>query len=500
MRQGAGSGAVGAGTGAGAVGGGAGGFSPDTSFPPADSAEAPDFSTADEELPTVVRVVGRGNLRENSDLCGEYRLIGTHHGRAAYRKLGTCTVIRYWSTDDRWLIDREGLQESDNCNAYADPPGSWHPAHEELFWHIWETSAGRHVADPEFLVTPAPESIQVIGRATGKENAAMNGEYTLLGLHQGKVAYQKKGTRHTIRYWSRTDRWLIDMDGMRHLDVCNAWADARGTRHPGNPSLCWHIWDTDKKRHTVDIQVQCLVAPRVVELVGRDGLKENASMNGSYVLVGMHEGRPAYQKPGMGHAIRYWPPEDRWLVDLEGLREVDLCNAYADARGKDHPGDPGLVWHAWETSRGRHIADHAVRALVVPQIMSVYGREPTKENHGINGEYRIFGLQEGLPEYRKPGTSHVIRYWPPEDRWLIDLEGGRRGLDVANAYADAHGTEHPGEKALIWHVWETSRGRHIADEDVKAASVDTYPASATGADAALSPSRDTPGKAFEGGG
>ena len=31
----------------------------------------------------------------------------------------------------------------------------------------------------------------------------------------------------------------------------------------------------------------------------------------------------------------------RWLIDLEGLRDVDICNAYADAQGTSYPGDSG---------------------------------------------------------------------------------------------------------------------------------------------------------------
>ena len=30
----------------------------------------------------------------------------------------------------------------------------------------------------------------------------------------------------------------------------------------------------------------------------------------------------------------------RWLIDLEGLRDVDICNAYADAQNTSYPGEP----------------------------------------------------------------------------------------------------------------------------------------------------------------
>ena len=31
-------------------------------------------------------------------------------------------------------------------------------------------------------------------------------------------------------------------------------------------------------------------------------------------------------------------PNGRWLIDLEGLRDVDICNAYADAQSTSYPG------------------------------------------------------------------------------------------------------------------------------------------------------------------
>ena len=32
------------------------------------------------------------------------------------------------------------------------------------------------------------------------------------------------------------------------------------------------------------------------------------------------------------------PFPGRWLIDLEGLRDVDICNAYADAQSTSYPG------------------------------------------------------------------------------------------------------------------------------------------------------------------
>jgi len=252
------------------------------------------------------------------------------------------------------------------------------------------------------------------------------------------------------------------------VDVCNAYADAHGTQHPGAMGLTWHVWDSGRGRHVIDSTLQSVVAPGVIELVGREPPKENQSMNGSFHLVGLHCGRPAYMKAdGSGHAIRYWPREDRWLVDLDGLRDVDMCNAYSEAVGGfEHPGDLGMVWHVWETSRGRHLTDPQVRTFVAPYIVRITGRDPYKENAALNGEYRLVDVVESKPAYKKEDSEHVIRYWPAEDRWIIDLEAGFLGGDVANGYADAKGAETPGNNELLWYVWETTRGCHVADEDV----------------------------------
>merc|ERR1712014_574031 len=75
-------------------------------------------------------------------------------------------------------------------------------------------------------------------------------------------------------------------------------------------------------------------------------------------------------------------------------------------------------------------------------------------------------IVESKVAYKKAGSDHVIRYWPAEDRWIIDLEAGFHGGDIANAYADAKGAENPGNSDFLWYVWETTQGRHVEDEDV----------------------------------
>ncbi|CAL1148964.1 unnamed protein product, partial [Cladocopium goreaui] len=100
---------------------------------------------------------------------------------------------------------------------------------------------------------------------------------------------------------------------------------------------------------------------------------------------------------------------------------------YAEAGGTGahmHPGHLNLVWHVWETSRGRHLTDPAVRSFVAPHSVRISGRDPYKENSTINGDYELVKIVEGKPSYKKVENDHVIRFWPAEERWIIDLEAG----------------------------------------------------------------------------
>merc|ERR1712217_824418 len=105
---------------------------------------------------------------------------------------------------------------------------------------------------------------------------------------------------------------------------------------------------------------------------------------------------------------------------MGGLRDADVCNAYAEAQGgHEHPGDPNMVWNIWESSQGRHAADPAVKTFVAPHWVRISGRDAHKENAAINGDYVLITLVEGKAAYKKNGSNHVIRYWKAEDRWII---------------------------------------------------------------------------------
>ncbi|CAJ1413831.1 unnamed protein product, partial [Effrenium voratum] len=62
--------------------------------------------------------------------------------------------------------------------------------------------------------------------------------------------------------------------------------------------------------------------------------------------------------------------------------------------------------------------------FVAPHYVRISGRDPYKENSTINGDYELAKIVEGKPAYKKADSDHVIRFWPAEERWIIDLEAG----------------------------------------------------------------------------
>eukprot|EP00746_Dinoflagellata_sp_MGD_P087290 gnl/MRDRNA2_/MRDRNA2_34637_c0_seq1.p1 gnl/MRDRNA2_/MRDRNA2_34637_c0~~gnl/MRDRNA2_/MRDRNA2_34637_c0_seq1.p1 ORF type:complete len:959 (+),score=117.30 gnl/MRDRNA2_/MRDRNA2_34637_c0_seq1:112-2988(+) len=428
----------------------------------------PNIPPEGEVYPEVLRVVGRDNSRENASLNGEYRITQMHEGKPIYQKLGTTVVIRYWPREQRWLIDKDGNRQSDVCNAFAEQRRARHPAVDDLIWHVWESAHSRHMVDPSFFVTTNPETIQCRGRRAGKENDRINGEYTLVGLHQGKVAYQKLGTQHVIRYWPQDDRWLIDFEGLRDCGVCNAFCDADGTSHPGHGTLHWNIWETTRGKHIPDPDVRTFTAPGSCEMIGQEIISDNVTINGTYELMGLHDGKPWYQQGVNGHCIKFNFEKHQWQLDPEDFGGV--CKAFAEVADTEHPGSKDLVWHVWAIACRRYITDAAMKSFTAPRFVEIKGRAKGKSNRSINGLYHVCGFHKGLPAYRKVGkvpSNHTIRYWPPADQWIIDAEG-IRDIGLANAWAHANCADHPGYPSLIWHVWEQSWGQHLADEDIVA--------------------------------
>uniref|UniRef100_A0A7S4TAI7 Uncharacterized protein n=1 Tax=Alexandrium monilatum TaxID=311494 RepID=A0A7S4TAI7_9DINO len=435
--------------------------------------------------PRTVRVLGRSKAQENSDICGEYALAGVHLGSAVYQKAGSSAAIRYWQPMRRWVIDREGIRESEVCVAYADDlEGLGHPAHAQLIWNVWDATAQAHLADPAVTVSDAPAVLSFVGRSVGCENSSAAGEYDLLEMCHGRPAYRHRGGPTVIRYHAPEDRWLLSAVA-ESGNVCSAFAEAMGTPHPGFPELQWHFWEGKKNAFVLDPAVAALSAPALLHVVGRSPEAENARICGTYRLAGVYDGRPVYMRPDTRAVIRYAAKHNWWLIDCDGCAEPtlssklyqwilcgdagaarDRCAAYCEALSSDHPGYSNLEWKVWDTRSGRHNADLWVRATTAPLMLRVSGRSAVRENGDIDGDYVLAGTHLGRPAYRRPGSSFAIRYWPAMRRWLIDREG-LRNADTCVAYAEGPaGAEHPASSGFQWFVYETSRGRHLADPSV----------------------------------
>lgn len=183
-------------------------------------------------------------------------------------------------------------------------------------------------------------------------------------------------------------RWLIDFDALAEpgilgrilqwafngseTDSCSAFADARGTSHPGHVELEWHVWEAKQGRGVLDLCVRATSAPVKLQVSGRGVTQENGDICGEYFLVGLHKAWPAYQKKGVAMAIRR--EKNRWVIDREGLRDSLMCVAYANATpGFQHAGDGGSQrWHVYESRSASHALDLAIQVRV---------DEPSEESH-----------------------------------------------------------------------------------------------------------------------
>ncbi|CAK0841625.1 unnamed protein product [Prorocentrum cordatum] len=245
------------------------------------------------------------------------------------------------------------MRESDVCVAFADDlAGSVHPACADLLWHVWDPATNSHVVDSSVVAFTAPTNVTLVGRAANRENFSANGEYALVGtselqwqfwepqlgsfvadpatrtiaaprlLHvlgqgteSGKARvcgtyhlagawetyplYVRPGTQTVIRYSRKTDRWLIDCEGLVEPSLmnrlchwiltgdtsaaterCTAYAQACGAQHPGLSDLQWQIWDSRTGRHDKDVNVRATTAPLVLRISGRASTTENNDING----------------------------------------------------------------------------------------------------------------------------------------------------------------------------------------------------------------------------
>ncbi|CAL1156350.1 unnamed protein product [Cladocopium goreaui] len=317
-------------------------------------------------------------ISRRADISGEYTFAGVSEGYPYYSNGDM--LIRYHHEGRKWLV--AGTEhKGNNCIAYAEAQETMHPGYGFLKWHVWNASTGQWNADANCHCLAAPSVIHVLGRHPQACNARICGAYHLVGVREGRPLYLLPGKKAVIRYAPESDRWLIDFDalaepgilgrilqwafnGSEASDACSAYADARGSSHPGHVDLEWHIWENSQNRAVLDPCVRATSAPWKLHVSGRGQTHENGDICGEYLLVGLHKGWPAYQKPGVSMAIRR--EKSRWVIDREGLRDSLTCVAYASATpGFEHPGDGGSRrWHVYESCSGCHALDLAIQIRV----------------------------------------------------------------------------------------------------------------------------------------
>lgn len=431
--------------------------------------------------PSTIQILGRRLGMENADICGEYCLVGPFADRPAYQQKGSMMTIRYHPPHDRWVIDREGLRESDICVAYADDiKGMLHPT-AQLMWRLYESTTRSYCQDDSVVSVDGPAKVSVVGRAGDRENVEVNGAYELVGAFHGLGCYKQVGGVFWIKYLQREHRWFISSDF--DPNSATAYADAGGCRHPGHPGLCWNFWEGSKCSHIPDPAVKIVAAPVLVHVVGRQQNRENARICGTYQLMGVHDGKPCYQLPGTGNVLRYSKLNDWWLIDMQGFTQPGLkdrlfqwvingdagmatqrCNAFAYAGGAEHPAFPALQWHVYETQRGGHVHDPMVGVTTAPMVVAVAGRRMGEENADVFGEYQLTSMHMGRVAYHMARNSAMLSYYPPNDAWVLCRDGNPG--DVCVAWAEGKpNADHPTGLAP-WHVYSATRGRHLADPAV----------------------------------
>jgi hypothetical protein len=188
------------------------------------------------------------------------------------------------------------------CVAFANGPVTNHPGHTELIWHVWENDARAFSQDSDVVAMEAPECITFVGRKQASANSYVNGKYSLQSCIHGKPAYQHDLTGIIIRFDAEERRWLLT-NSQTADNICIAWAADENLSHPGDPLLQWHFWEPEKNTFIADLSVGFVISPDVVHIVG--GGSQAERIQGAYHLVGIHECRPLYSKPGTQVVIRY---------------------------------------------------------------------------------------------------------------------------------------------------------------------------------------------------
>lgn len=325
--------------------------------------------------PENLEFVGRDVAHNNSMINGKYKLAGIVNGRPAYNHQNNELLMRYLKQENRWLISHAHQPTSTVCCAWADATDTKHPADPRLKWHIWDAEKNEFALDMMTGALTAPAFINVVGRHPHAFNASINGTYKLAGVHECRPIYVQPETQAVLRYSGKSDRWLIDNDGVSKpslasrfyqwvmtgdsdaaYESCSAFATANGAPHPGLLCLQWKVWEQAGARFKLDHSIVATSAPMSIQISGRDVRRENSDVNGDFRFVGAHGGYPAYQQVGSDYSM-YFSKHGKWIIDRHGMRDSGSCVACADPQDdSDHP-PTKRVWQVFETMRGNFLPD-----------------------------------------------------------------------------------------------------------------------------------------------
>ncbi|CAK0847692.1 unnamed protein product [Prorocentrum cordatum] len=171
--------------------------------------------------------------------------------------------------------------------------------------------------------------------------------------------------------------------------------------------------------------------PRSMHVVGRSAGQENHDICGEYVHVGQHHGFAVYQKLGSATAIRYLRSMHRWVIDRAGVRESDVCVAWAnDSVGSIHPARADLIWHVWDVTSQVHVRVGDKQRGALPG--------PGSGRVGSRG--RPDGAAAARPRRGQAGPGRAARRGP-------EAEAAGRGRRGRGARPEARRPRRPGVAA-----------------------------------------------------
>jgi hypothetical protein len=158
----------------------------------------------------------------------------------------------------------------------------------------------------------------------------------------------------------------------------------------------------------------------------------------------------------------------QWVLTGSKEQKSDLCCAYAAANGSEHPGDVDLQWYVWDSLTCRHKLAPDTMCTFAPLQIQVHGRDASRENSGVNGEYKFIGAMNSFPAYVQLGSGTMLYHSKNADVWILDAQG-MRDSECCTAFADSLGGKHPASGLLSWRVYETSRASFVLDASLSVA-------------------------------